>query len=222
MGSFSPPILLDFLNGAKNTVIYCITSFPLALLLGLLLALMSNSRITWLRVPARIYVEVMRSTPMIAQIFIIYFGLSGLLAASGLAIYINSWTAGIGTLALNYAAYEAEVFRAGLLSVDRGQTEAALSLGLNTSQSFLRIVLPQAVPLMIPPFVNDLIYMLKDSAIISVIAGTEITSVLDIWRVRFSSNSLPYFAITIVLYLLLSLPTSYFARIYERRLRSVQ
>ncbi len=215
-------VLPDFLNGAKNTVIFCITSFPLALLLGLLLALMSNSRITWLKVPARIYVEVIRSTPMIAQIFIIYFGLSGLLAASGLAVYVNTWTAGIGTLALNYAAYESEVFRAGLLSVDRGQNEAALSLGLNTSQSFLRILLPQAVPLMIPPFVNDLIYMLKDSAIISVIAGTEITSVLDVWRVRYSSNSLPYFAIAIVLYLVLSLPTSYFARTYERRLRSVQ
>src|SRR5438876_4818211 len=71
-------VLLDFLDGAKNTVIFCITSFPLALLLGLLLALMSNTRITWLRVPARIYIEVIRSTPMIAQIFIIYLGLSGL------------------------------------------------------------------------------------------------------------------------------------------------
>ncbi len=93
-----------------------------------------------------------------------------------LAAYANFWVVGIGTLALNYAAYEAEVFRAGFLSVDRGQTEAAFSLGLNASAKFLRIVFPQAIPLMIPPFVNDLIYMLKDSAIISVIGGAEITS----------------------------------------------
>ena len=215
-------VLLDFLDGAKNTVIFCAASFPLALVLGLLLALMSNSLITWFKVPARIYIEVIRSTPMIAQIFIIYFGLSGLLAPYGLAPYINTWTAGIGTLALNYAAYEAEVFRAGFLSVDPGQTEAAFSLGLTPVQNFVRIIFPQSIPLMIPPFVNDLIYMLKDSAIISVIGGNEITTRLDVWRVRYSSNPLPYFVIAIVLYLILSLPTSYFARSYERRLRSVQ
>jgi ABC-type amino acid transport system permease subunit len=75
---------------------------------------------------------------------------------------------------------------------------------------------------MIPPFVNDLIYMLKDSAILSVIGGAEITSKLNLWRVRYGSNPLPYFVIAIALYLLLSLPMSYFARSYERRLRSVQ
>jgi glutamine transport system permease protein len=215
-------VLLDFLDGAKNTIIFCVVSFPLALVLGLLLALMSSSRTTWLRVPARIYIEVIRSTPLISQVYIIYFGVSGLLAASGLAVYVNTWTAGIASLALNYAAYEAEVFRAGLLSVERGQSEAALSLGLTSGQTFFRIVFPQAVPFMIPPFVNDLIYMLKDSAIISVIGGAEITTKLDVWRVRFSSNPLPFFALAIVLYLILSLPTSYFARNYERRLRAQQ
>src|SRR5438270_10153859 len=71
--------LPDFLDGAKNTIIYCVSSFALALLFGLVLALMSGSRFVWLRVPARIYIEVIRSTPMIAQIFLIYFGLSALL-----------------------------------------------------------------------------------------------------------------------------------------------
>ena len=215
-------VLLDFLDGAKNTIIFCVAGFALALLLGLLLSLMSNSHITWLKVPARIYVEVIRSTPMISQIFIIYFGLSAFLAIYNLATYANVWVIGIGTLALNYAAYEAEVFRAGFLSVDRGQTEAALSLGLTPLQNFLRIVFPQAIPLMIPPFVNDLIYMLKDSAIISVIGGAELTSKLNVWRDRYGSNPLPFFVITLVLYLALSLPTSYVARFYERRLRSVQ
>ena len=215
-------VLLDFLDGAKNTIILCIVAFPLALLLGLLLMLMANSRITWFRVPARIYIEVIRSTPMIAQIFIIYFGLSAFLAVYDLATYANFWVVGIGALAINYAAYEAEVFRAGFLSVDRGQTEAAISLGLTPAQSFLRIIFPQAIPLMIPPFVNDLIYMLKDSAILSVIGGVEITSKLNLWRVRYGSNPLPYFVLAIVLYLLISLPMSYFARSYERRLRSVQ
>lgn len=225
--SIIPQVLPDFLNGLKNTIIYCVSSFALALILGLLLALMSGSRYRWLRGPARIYIEVIRSTPMIAQMFLIYYGLSTILYNLGnslgnpnLAIVVNGWTAGIAALALNYAAYEAEVFRAGFLSVERGQTEAALSLGLNSQQNFFRIVLPQAVPLMIPPFVNDFIYMLKDSAIVSVIAGTELTAAFDFWRTKTTSNPIPLILLTIVLYLVLSLPTSYFARWYERKLRA--
>jgi His/Glu/Gln/Arg/opine family amino acid ABC transporter permease subunit len=219
--------LPDFLEGTKNTIIYCVSSFSLALLFGLILALMDSSRFVWLKAPARIYIEVIRSTPMIAQIFLIYYGLSALLfdldvnfPVLNLAQYDNAWVAGIAALTINYAAYEAEVFRAGFLSVERGQTEAALSLGLSSSQNFFRIVLPQAIPLMIPPFVNDLIYMLKDSAVVSVIAGTELTSKLDFWRVHNGSNPIPLFILAMALYLALSLPTSYLARWYEQKLRA--
>src|SRR5438270_1481427 len=219
--------LPDFLDGTKNTIIYCVTSFTLALILGLILALMNSSHFVWLRAPARIYIEVIRSTLMIAQIFLIYYGLSVILYDIGLnypslnlAQYDNAWVAGIASLSINYAAYEAEVFRAGFLSVERGQTEAALSLGLTSGQNFFRIVLPQAIPLMIPPFVNDFIYMLKDSAIVSVISGTELTSTLQQYVFRNSSNRLPLYALAIILYLLMSLPTSYVARLFERRLRA--
>jgi glutamine transport system permease protein len=214
--------LPDFLRGTINTIIYCAVSFPLALLLGLILALMNSSRFVWLRTPARIYIEVIRSTPFIAQIFLIYYGLSALLydINPSLAQYDNAWVAGIASLALNYAAYEAEVFRAGFLSVERGQSEAALSLGLSSGQNFFRIVLPQAIPLMIPPFVNDLIYMLKDSAVVSVIAGTELTSKLEFWRTTHGSNPIPLFLLAMALYLALSLPTSYVAKWYEQKLRA--
>src|ERR1700676_3505842 len=219
--------LPDFLDGAKNTIIYCVVSFPLALLFGLLLSAMSSSRYIWLRGPARIFIEVIRSTPMIAQIFLIYYGLSAVLfdidnafPSLSLAQYDNAWVAGIASLAINYAAYEAEVFRAGFLSVERGQTEAALSLGLDSRQNFFRIVFPQAIPLMIPPFVNDLIYMLKDSAIVSVIAGFELNSAFDFWRNKYGSNPTLLILLVMVLYLVLSLPTSYFARWYERKLRA--
>src|ERR1700692_4532189 len=191
------PVLPNFLEGAKNIIIYCVSSFAIALLLGLILAQMSSSRFIWLRGPARIFIEVIRSTPMIAQIFLIYYGLSALLAVYNVSQYDNAWTAGIASLSLNYAAYEAEVFRAGFLSVEHGQTEAALSLGLSSGQNFFRIVLPQAVPLMIPPFVNDFIYMLKDSAIVSVISGTELTSVLQIAVFRHPSNTFPFFALAL-------------------------
>src|SRR5579863_8759610 len=134
-------VLPDFLDGLKNTIIYCVSSFALALVLGLILALMSGSKFVWLRAPARIFIEVIRSTPMIAQIFLIYYGLSAVLfdidnafPNLSLAQYDNAWVAGIASLAINYAAYEAEVFRAGFLSVERGQTEAALSLGMDSRQ----------------------------------------------------------------------------------------
>ena len=212
-------VLPFFLIGARNTLIYCFVSFPLALLLGLLLALMRSSRIAWFSSPAKIFIEVIRCTPIIAQIFLIYYDIGAVLAIYNLSTFDNAWTAGIAILTINYAAFEAEVFRAGFLSVDRGQTEAALSLGLTSFQNFFRIVLPQAIPLMIPPFVNDFIYMLKDSAIVSVISGTELTSVLNTWVTHHGSNPIPLYALAIVLYLLLSLPTSYVARYFERRAR---
>ncbi len=165
--------LPDFLSGARNTLIYCVVSFPLALLIGLILALMKSSHFAWVNMPAKIFIEVVRSTPIITQLFLVYYGLGAVLA--------------------NY----------------------------NTpGQNFFRVVLPQAVPLMIPPFVNDIIYMLKDSAIVSVISGTELTSVLRLAVFRHPSNTFPFFALALVLYLLLSLPTSYVARFFERRLRA--
>jgi glutamine transport system permease protein len=219
--------LPDFLDGALNTLIYCVVSFPLALLLGFVLALMSNSRFVWLKSPARIFIEVIRSTPMITQIFLIYYGLSAILygistslGSFNLATFDNPWTAGFASLAINYAAYEAEVFRAGFFSVEKGQREAALSLGMTPVQAFRRIIFPQSIPLMIPPFVNDFIYMLKDSAIISVIGGSELTGKLGLAREYNYTHTFELFLLAIVLYLAMSLPTSYFARWYERRLRA--
>lgn len=218
--SLALQLLPQFLVGARNTLIYCFASFPLALLFGLVLALMRSSHIAWLRSPARIFIEVIRGTPLITQLFLIYYGLGAVLANYNLSYLLNAWVAGIVILSLNYSAYEAEVFRAGFLSVEHGQTEAALSLGMTPVQNFFRIVLPQAIPLMIPPFVNDFIYMLKDSAIVSVISGTELTSTLQLYVFRNPDNPLPLYALAIVLYLLMSLPTSYVARWYERRLRA--
>src|SRR5436305_15314683 len=170
--------------------------------------------------PAKIFIEVVRSTPIITQLFLVYYGLGAVLANYDLAYLLNAWVAGITVLALNYSAYEAEIFRAGFLSVNRGQTEAALSLGLTSRQNFFRIVLPQAVPIMIPPFFNDFIYMLKDSAILSAIGGTDLTSVLNFFVSRHGSNPFPLYVLALALYLILSLPTSYVARIFERRLRA--
>ena len=209
-----------FLVGALDTLIYCLISFPLALLLGLLLCVMKGSRFTWLSTPARIFIEIFRGTPIITQIFLVYYGFGAILVNYNLSQFDNAWVAGVLCLGLNYAAYEAEVFRAGFLSVERGQTEAALSLGLSGGQNFWRIVFPQAIPLMAPPFVNDFIYMLKDSAILSDIAGNELTSVMQRAAFLNSSNTVPLYVLGLLLYLTMSLPVSLIARFFERRLRA--
>ena len=212
--------LPPFLIGARNTLIYCVISFPLALIFGLLLALMKTSRFVWLSSPSKIFIEVIRSTPLITQLFLLYYGIGAILANYNLSYLLSAPVAGIITLSLNYSAYEAEVYRAGFLSVEHGQTEAALSLGMTPWQNFSRIVMPQAVPLLIPPFVNDFIYMLKDSAILSVISASELTSVLQFWVSHHGSTPIPLFTLAIILYLVMSLPTSYVARTFERRLRA--
>ncbi len=209
-----------FLQGMLNTLIYCGVSFPVAVVLGLVLAAMSASTLIWLAWPARFFIELTRGTPIITQILLLYYGVGAVLAQLDLSTLVNAWTAGITALALNYAAYEAEVFRAGLNSVDRGQTEAALSLGMSNNQGFIHIVLPQAFQLVIPPLVNDFIYMLKDSAIVSVIAGMDLTSVMTTWTIRNSSNPFPLYALALILYLSLSLPIAWLGRECEQRVRA--
>ncbi|WP_204368619.1 amino acid ABC transporter permease [Neosynechococcus sphagnicola] len=208
------------MRGALNTLIYCGLSFPIAVFLGLVLAAMSSSNSIWLRVPSRMFIEAARCTPIITQVLLLYYGVGAVLLSFNLSTFANAWVAGVISLALNYAAYEAEVFRAGFLGVDPGQTEAALSLGMTPEQSFLKVKLPQAVPLVIPPLVNDFIYMLKDSAIVSVISGSELTSVLQSWSIRNSSDPLPLYVLALVLYLLMSLPIAYIGRTFEQKLRA--
>ncbi len=209
-----------FLQGTLNTLIYCAVSFPIAVLLGLVLAAMSASQFIWLAWPARFFIEVTRGTPIITQILLLYYGVGAVLAQLDLSTIVNAWTAGITSLALNYAAYEAEVFRAGFNSVERGQREAALSLGMTDNQGFVHVILPQAFQLVIPPLVNDFIYMLKDSAIVSVIAGMDLTSVMTRWTISNSSNPFPLYVLALLLYLALSLPIAWVGRIFEHRVRA--
>ncbi|HIK34096.1 MULTISPECIES: amino acid ABC transporter permease [unclassified Thermosynechococcus] len=209
-----------FLQGALNTLIYCGISFPLAVLLGIVLAAMSTSPFLFLRWPALGFIELMRNTPMITQLLLLYYGIGAVLAQMNLATWVNAWTAGVTALALNYGTYEAEVFRAGLQAVDVGQREAALSLGMSQQQGFVRIILPQAIQIVIPPLVNDFIYMLKDSAIVSVIAGVDLTSVMRVWVIRNSSNPFPLYALAFILYLLMSLPIAWWGRRLEQQLKA--
>ena len=151
------------LQGLVVTLKLAVVSEVCILVFGLILALVRISRIKFFRFVAAVYIDVIRGMPLLLQIFIIYFGLSYL------GLNLSRFMAGVLALTVCYAAYEAEIFRAGIESIHKGQMEAARSLGMTYLQAMRFVVLPQAVRRVIPPLSNEFIALLKDTALVSVI-----------------------------------------------------
>src|SRR3972149_3640813 len=148
-------------QGALLTLVISVTSIVIASVLALLTALARLSRIAPLYAVSTFYVSLIRGTPLLLQIFFLF------LALPQLGIVLSGALAGIPALSLNYGAYMSETFRAGIQGVGKGQREAALALGMTQGQLMRRIVMPQALRIVIPPIGNDFIAMLKDSALVS-------------------------------------------------------
>jgi polar amino acid transport system substrate-binding protein len=158
------------------------------------------------------YVEVYRGTPLLIQLFILYYGLPNI------GIALSPLGAAIIGLGMNYAAYEAEVYRGGIEAVPKGQMEAALSLGMPSSLAFRRVLLPQAFRISLPAVTNDFIALFKDSSIVSVIAMVELTKTYGI----LAATTLRYFElglIVAILYFGMSYPLSVLARRLEKKLK---
>ena len=206
-----PRYLPLLLRGAVTTVELSVLAMALAVVAGLVfvLARLYGPRpLAWL---AQAYVEVIRGTPLLIQLFLIYYGLSEI------GIRLNAFCAAILGLGLNYAASEAENYRAGIQSIPRGQTEAALALGLSRGQALRRVVLPQALRVVIPPVTNDFIAMFKDSSIVSVITMVELTKVYGM----LATSTYDYIGLGLMtagIYFALSYPASLGANWLERRL----
>lgn len=203
------PLLLQ---SAAMTVFLSVLSMGFAVVLGLALCLARVYGRWPVQKLAIGYVEFFRGTPLLLQLLIIYFGLPTL----GLAF--PAWAAGIIGLSLNFAAYEAEIYRGAISSVPPGQMEAALSLGMNRAGSIQYVILPQALRVSIPASTNDFIALFKDSSLCSVIGVMELTKQFNIlavstWRV------MELGVLTGLLYLLMSYPLSLLARRLEARLR---
>jgi polar amino acid transport system substrate-binding protein len=184
----------------------------LAVLAGLVVVLMRLYGIAPLRWLARAYVEIMRGTPLLIQLFLIYYGLPEI------GIRLNAFLAAILGLGLNYAASEAENYRAGIQSIPHGQMEAALALGMNRWQTLQHVVLPQALRVVIPPVTNDFIAMFKDSSIVSVITMVELTKVYGMLAMS-TYDYIGLGLMTAGIYFALSYPASIFAGRLERKLR---
>ncbi len=199
-----------FLEGAGITLIVSLLAFLIAIPIGVMLATARVYGHPAARIAARIYIELFRGTPVLLQLFVLYYGFAPIWS-------LDPMQAAILGLGLNYAAYEAEVYRGALLAVPRAQTEAAKALGLGKVQSLRYVLFPQAFAVALPAMTNDFVSLLKDSSLISVITVIELTKRMTIAAVDLHGWLIPGLACA-ALYLALSLPLSEVARRLERRL----
>jgi polar amino acid transport system substrate-binding protein len=203
-----------FLQGALVTLLISALSFALASPLGIAIAtlrLYTGRPGRWL---AAGYVEIFRGTPLLLQLYVLYFGLADV-------VRLGPMTAAVLGLALNYGAYEAEVYRGALSSVPHGQTEAARALGLSRWQALRHVVFPQALRTALPAVTNDFVALLKDSSLISVITVVELTKRMTILAVELRDWITPGLMCA-ALYFVMSFPLARWARRVERRLEPIQ
>lgn len=201
-----------FLKGTLITIGISLLSIFLGSILGLVVSLCKMSKHWFLRWPTELYVNFFRGTPLFVQILIIHFGV--VRAVLG---HTDAIIAAITALTLNSAAYSAEIFRAGIQSIDRGQREAAYSLGLSRFQTMRFVILPQAIKRMIPPFGNEFITLIKDSSLVSIIAAPEIMYWASSMNGQYLRIWEPYLTAAFI-YLALTYSLSKLLQVVERRL----
>ena len=204
--------LPDLLLAAVISVELTVCVMLIGLVFGLLIALMRLSRSRILRILSTTYVEVIRGTPCLLQLFYIYF----VLPAFG--IRFEPFLAGVIGLAVNYSAYLSEVYRAGILAVPRGQMEASQALGMSRRLMMRLIILPQAIRVVVPPLGNYFISLFKDTSLVSIVTVKELMFTGQI----IAATNFQYFTIfTIIgiIYLSLSYPSALFVSYLERRMK---
>ncbi|HEY4389409.1 MAG TPA: amino acid ABC transporter permease [Ktedonobacteraceae bacterium] len=229
-----------FLDGLRVTIWISLVSVVLAIIFGLLGAFARLSRFAVVRWLAMTYVEVIRGTPILVQLLLWYFGFGAVLTQIGIdpyrivysiatALQVNSlfqdsnfdaYLFGIIGLSFNYGAYLTEVFRSGIQSVEHGQSEAALSLGMNSRQIMRHIIFPQAIRMVIPPFTNNFITLIQDSALLSIVGLEELehaTFALALPQVD-PGNKMFVFIFGALFYLVICYPLSLFAHYCEARI----
>ena len=201
------------LEGLWKTISLALISFVLALAIGVIFGLFSVAPIKGLRIFASIYVDIIRGIPMMVLAFFIFFGLS-----DAIGFTIPDYTAGVITLTLNASAYIAEIVRGGINAVPVGQMEASRSLGLGYTHTMRKIILPQAIKIMIPSFVNQFVISLKDTTIISVIGVVELLQTGKIIVARNMQSTYVYLIIG-VMYLIVITALTRLAKVLEKKVK---
>lgn len=210
--SFLPKYYLFFLNGAKYTILLAFFTVIFGSIIGLFLSLMKLSKYRPLKFLASVYIEFVRGTPILVQLYIVYYGLPAL------GIRLPDMLAGIITLSINSGSYVAEIIRAGISAVDRGQTEAARSLGMSPIMTMRYIVIPQAFKNILPALGNEFITIIKESSIVSIIGISELMYNADTVR---GNTALPFepLIIAAIMYFIMTFSLSKVIGTFERRLK---
>jgi polar amino acid transport system permease protein len=201
-----------FWKGALLTLEISLCAIVIGFALGILMGLGRISRILPIRLISTGYVEALRGTPLLIQIFIIYFGLPSV------GIVLDPLVSGILAVGLNSAAYQAEIVRGGIQSVPKGQLEAARSVGMSYTQSMRHVILPQALRLIIPPMTNEFIILIKDSSLVSAIGIWELTLVGKELNAKYFEPFTVFIFIAIV-YFIMTYSTSKIMRRVEKKFR---
>lgn len=201
-----------FLKGTLLTIGLSLASILIGTVLGLLIGLGKIMRNKFLAIPFSVYIAFFRGTPMLVQILLVHFAVVPLFLGE-----TNGILAAIITLSLNSAAYIAEIFRAGIQSIDKGQMEAARSLGMNHVQAMRYVILPQAFKRMIPPLGNEFVVLIKESSLASLIAAPELMYWGRAMQGQYFRVWEPYLTAAVI-YLVLTLTCSFLLSRLERRL----
>lgn len=204
-------LLTEMLQGTLMTLRIFFSTLVFALPLGLLVSLGRMSKIKIINWPVRLFILIMRGTPLMLQLLFVFYGLKPLFR-----IQLDRVIAAQVAFALNYAAYFAEIYRGGIESIPDGQYEAAKVLGFNKKQTFFRIILPQVVKRIIPPMGNEFITLVKDTSLAQVIAVVELLKVTNNWVS--SAVSMVPFVIAAVFYLVMNGVVTRCFTIAEKRL----
>ena len=201
-----------FYSAILLTVLISLVAIVLGFALGMLVGLARSSRSRLIRYPATAYVDVIRGTPLLVQLFLWYFGLSVI------GINIDPLPAAMLAVGFHSSAYQAEIVRGGIQSIPKGQTEAARAVGMTHMQSMRYVVLPQALRLILPPLSNEFVIIIKDSSLAYAISVAEITLVSYQLNARYY-EPFTVFLFAALLYLILTYITSTLMRTLERRVR---
>lgn len=209
-------MVIPMLEGAKMTILLFIIAILVSIPLGFMLTLAVKSRFKAISWSAHTYIYVMRGTPLLLQLLLICFGLP-MIPVIGEYLVLDRFVAACLGFILNYAAYFAEIFRGGMLSIDKGQYEAAQVLGLNKFQTLTRIILPQMFRVALPAVANESVTLIKDTALLYAVAVPELLHFAQT-AVNRDFTIVPYFVAGII-YLLMTLVLTLFFKWLERRFK---
>ena len=204
-----PILLRAFLITLEAAVLALI----LALLLGIIFGLMSSAHSRLPRAVARVYVEFFQNTPLMIQLFFVFFALPYA------GVSLPSFACGVLCVGVYTGAYISEVVRAGIASIPKGQFEAAYSQGFTYLQTMLLIVLPQTVKIILPPLINQCVNLIKNTSVLAMVAGGDLMYVANNWATNGNASYGPAYLISGILYFCLCFPLSTWARRYEERLK---